>query len=69
MLMRIVGTAIGPAVAGMYMQANQSIIEGITRHFSSPESYILIFLQKGVIYAKHKIQRLISTSIKLNSTS
>jgi len=25
--MRIVGTAIGPAIAGMYMQTNQSIIE------------------------------------------
>jgi hypothetical protein len=45
-LMRIVGSAIGPAVAGMYMQSNQSIlmIGGITRLFPSLESYNLIFL-------------------------
>ncbi len=46
MLMRIVGSAIGPALAGMYMQANQSIIDigAITQHFPSEESYNLIFL-------------------------
>jgi len=46
MLMRIVGSAIGPAVAGMYMQSNQSvlIIGGITRFFPSIMSYNLIFL-------------------------
>lgn len=45
-LMRIVGSAIGPAVAGMYMQSSQSIliIGGITRLFPSIESYNLIFL-------------------------
>jgi MFS family permease len=46
MLMRIVGSAIGPTLAGMYMQTNQSIIDigGITQHFPSAESYNLIFL-------------------------
>ena len=46
MLMRIVGTAIDPALAGMYIETNQSIIDidGITQHFSSAESYNLIFL-------------------------
>jgi len=46
MLMRIVGSAIGPALAGMYMQANQSIINigGIIQQFPSAESYNLIFL-------------------------
>jgi len=46
MLMRIVGSAIGPAVAGMFMQSNQSvlIIGGITRFFPSIMSYNLIFL-------------------------
>ena len=41
-----VGSAIGPAFAGMYMQNNQSIIDigGITQHFPSAESYDLIFL-------------------------
>ena len=45
-LMRIVGSAICPAVAGIYMQSNQSIliIGGITRLFPSIESYNLIFL-------------------------
>jgi hypothetical protein len=46
MLMRIVGAAVGPALAGMYMQSNQSIsrINGIARYFPSGESYNLIFL-------------------------
>ena len=45
-LMRIVGSAIGPALAGMYMQSNQSIIDigGIIQHLPSAESYNLIFL-------------------------
>lgn len=51
MLMRIVGSAIGPAVAGMYMQSNQSIliIGGITRFFPSTESYNLIFLTAAIV--------------------
>jgi hypothetical protein len=51
MLMRIVGSAIGPAVAGMYMQSNQSIliIGGITRFFPSIESYNLIFLTAAIV--------------------
>ena len=51
MLMRIVGSAIGPAVAGMYMQSNQSmlIIGGITRFFPSIMSYNLIFLTAAIV--------------------
>jgi MFS family permease len=50
-LMRIVGSAIGPAVAGMYMQSNQSIlvIGGITRLFPSIGSYNLIFLTATIL--------------------
>jgi hypothetical protein len=52
-LMRIVGASIGPAVAGMYMQSNQSIyiltIEGITYFFPSMESYNLIFLTAAIV--------------------
>jgi hypothetical protein len=50
-LMRIVGSAIGPALAGMYMQSNQSIliIGGITRFFPSIESYNLIFLTAMIL--------------------
>jgi MFS family permease len=46
MLMRIVGAAIGPALAGMYMQSNQSIlkINGMAQYFPSAESYNLIFI-------------------------
>ena len=51
-LMRIIGASIGPAVAGIYMQSNQSIltIEGITRFFPSMNSYNLIFLNTAIVY-------------------
>ena len=45
--MRIIGAAIGPALAGMYMQTNQSLlnIHGIAQYFSSlSASFNLIFL-------------------------
>ncbi|MGC2685121.1 MAG: MFS transporter [Candidatus Nitrosopolaris sp.] len=50
-LMRIIGASIGPAVAGMYMQSNQSIltIGGIARFFPSIESYNLIFLTAAIV--------------------
>ena len=46
MLMRIIGAAVGPALAGMYMQSNQSMlrINGIAQYFPSAESYNLIFI-------------------------
>jgi MFS family permease len=46
LLMRVVGSAIGPAVAGMYMQMHQSLlnIHGVAKYFPSAESYNLIFL-------------------------
>jgi len=45
-LIRIVGSAIGPALAGMFMESNQSVINigGILRHFPSADSYNFIFL-------------------------
>jgi MFS family permease len=46
-LLRYIGSAIGPAVAGMLMQVNQNVIttaDGISRAFPSKESYNLIFL-------------------------
>jgi MFS family permease len=50
-LMRIVGASIGPALAGMYMQSNQSImtIGGIARFFPSLDSYNLIFLTAAIV--------------------
>jgi MFS family permease len=51
MLMRIIGAAVGPALAGMYMQSNQSIlkINGIVQYFPSADSYNLIFLTATAI--------------------
>ena len=45
-LMRIIGAAIGPALAGMYMQTNQSLlnIHGIAQYFPSSASFNLIFI-------------------------
>jgi MFS family permease len=45
-LMRIIGAAIGPALAGMYMQTHQSLlnIHGIVGHFPSSASFDLIFI-------------------------
>jgi MFS family permease len=51
MLMRIIGAAVGPALAGMYMQSNESILKvnGIAQYFPSVESYNLIFLTATAI--------------------
>jgi hypothetical protein len=52
-LMRIVGSAIGPAVAGMFMHTNQAPlkINGITQLFPSEKSYFLIFLTASILSA------------------
>ncbi len=39
----LMGSAIGPTVVGMYMQANQVTINGIVGSFPSLQSYLLIF--------------------------
>ena len=39
----LMGSAIGPTVVGMYMQANQVSINGIVGSFPSSQSYVLIF--------------------------
>ncbi len=51
MLMRIIGAAVGPALAGMYMQSDQSILKvnGIVQYFPSADSYNLIFLTATAI--------------------
>jgi MFS family permease len=50
-LMRIVGASIGPALAGMYMQTNQTSlnIDGIMNHFPSSMSFDLIFLSAVIV--------------------
>ena len=46
LLMRIIGSAIGPALAGMYMQTHQSLlnIHGIAQYFPSAASFNMIFV-------------------------
>ena len=50
-LMRIIGASIGPALAGMFMQTHQSIlnINGIVQYFPSTISFNLIFLSAAVL--------------------
>jgi MFS family permease len=50
MLIRIIGSSIGPAVAGMYMQRYQSTINihGLIQHFPSASSFDLIFITSTV---------------------
>jgi MFS family permease len=50
-LMRIVGASIGPALAGMFMQTHQSIlnINGIAQYFPSTISFNLIFLSATIL--------------------
>ena len=50
MLMRIIGSSVGPALAGMYMQSHQSPLDisGITHSFPSLVSFNMIFLTAAV---------------------
>ena len=50
-LIRIVGSAIGPALAAMYMQMNQSIlnVNGLNRSFPSDVAFDMIFTTASVI--------------------
>jgi hypothetical protein len=41
--------AIGPALSGIYIQTNQSIIEGINGLFPSEESFSMIFFTAVVL--------------------
>ena len=46
-LLNLIGGAIGPAIAGIYMQENQLIVNGSL--FPSPQSYNLIFLTAALL--------------------
>ncbi|MGH9985995.1 MAG: MFS transporter, partial [Nitrososphaeraceae archaeon] len=49
-IFKMVGSSIGPAVAGMYLQANQtSLVGDVAGSFPSSNSYILIFLTLALI--------------------
>jgi MFS family permease len=43
-LFKMIGSSIGPAVAGIFMQTNQAIVKGVIGSFPSSDSYNLIFL-------------------------
>jgi len=53
LLIYLIGSSVGPVIAGIYLQANQvfveSEIDGISASFPSPESYNLIFLTAALI--------------------
>jgi MFS family permease len=49
-LLLFVGMAIGPALAGVYMEDKETI-EGVAGSYPSPESYNLIFLTSGLLSA------------------
>jgi MFS family permease len=42
-LFNLVGASVGPAIAGIYMQANQVFVKDVIGSFPSPYSYNLIF--------------------------
>ena len=48
-LLRIIGSSVGPAVAGVMMQAWQVNVQGYAGSFPAPESYTLIFLTAAIM--------------------
>jgi MFS family permease len=48
-LLRIIGSSVGPAVAGVLMQVRQVTVQGHAGSFPAPESYTLIFLMAAVM--------------------
>jgi hypothetical protein len=46
-LIYLIGTSVGPVIVGIFMQANQVFVKGISSggvSFPAPQSYNLIFL-------------------------
>jgi hypothetical protein len=41
--------AIGPAIAGMYMQKDQVSVNGVSGSFPSSESYNMVFLTATIL--------------------
>lgn len=48
-LFNLVGASVGPAIAGIYMQANQVFVKGFIGSFPSANSYDLIFFTVAII--------------------
>ena len=53
LLIYLIGSSVGPVIAGIYLQANQVFVKSETAiaSFPSPESYNLIFLTAALISA------------------
>jgi MFS family permease len=53
LLIYLIGSSVGPVIAGIYLQTNQVFVasRGIFASFPSPESYNLIFLTAALIAA------------------
>ena len=68
-MLRIIGSSIGPALAAMYMQTNQSVINvrGITQSLPSSLSFDLIFLT-AVMFSIASIHMSIVLSKKISIT-
>jgi len=51
LLIYLIGSSVGPVIAGIYMQANQVFVKsgGMSASFPSPESFNLIFLTAALI--------------------
>ena len=53
LLIYLIGSSVGPVIAGIYLQANQIFVKseagGISASFPSPESYSLIFLTAALV--------------------
>jgi MFS family permease len=50
-VLNIVGSSLGPAIAAIFLQTNQVSIRGIAESFPSAMSYNLIFLIAGIVSA------------------
>src|ERR671932_200812 len=48
-LLNLIGGAVWPTVAGIYMQTNQIFVKGADGYFPSPYSYDLIFLTAALL--------------------
>jgi MFS family permease len=68
LLIYLIGSSVGPVIAGILMQANQVFVKsnGISASFPSPESYSLIFLTATLISATSIIFALLLNRIRSN---
>jgi MFS family permease len=68
LLIYLIGSSVGPVIAGILMQANQVFLKpnGISTSFPSPESYSLIFLTASLISGTSIIFALLLNRIRSN---